>query len=327
MAGESGDEALDEDIGEDREVQSTKRKEEAELEEKQDIKRLVLEFNDKEEDSNGLGTQTLNSHWIPSGSGRAASRGSSWEGPDRRTSGSPKNSSHLPAPQLRAMPSRTRAIDYSMIGKEIYLILLLLGGRQIVDSFVIAEEIIHTWMKNGRGCLLAKLDFEMAYDCVDHDFLLRIISLIGFGSRWIEWIRGCISTPLLTLDRARDRGLIKGIGFNNNEVRITHLQFADDTILFIDPYMEYLLNVKRVLRCFELVSGVKINFQKSFLVMVGKKNPNDELWLRAFRSVAETLPIIYLGLLLGGNPKREFFWNPVVQRVKETCSMEERIHV
>ncbi|KAK1583183.1 hypothetical protein Q3G72_021645 [Acer saccharum] len=114
MAGESGDEALDEDIEEDKEVQvrvlvkrgnkqqtkqmfiprdcslvqSTKQKEAAELEEKQDIKRLVLEYNDREEDSNGLGTQTLNSHWISSGSGRVANHGSSWEGPGRRTSGS-----------------------------------------------------------------------------------------------------------------------------------------------------------------------------------------------------------------------------------------------
>ncbi|KAL5733396.1 hypothetical protein ACOSQ2_033088 [Xanthoceras sorbifolium] len=112
--GESGDEAVDEDTGEGKEVQvkvlvkrgnkqqtkqmyiprdcslvqSTKQKEAAELEEKQDIKRLVLEYNDREEDSNGLGTQTLNSNWIPSGSGRIASRGSSWEGPGRRTGGS-----------------------------------------------------------------------------------------------------------------------------------------------------------------------------------------------------------------------------------------------
>lgn len=114
--GESGDEALDEDTGEDKEVQvkvlvkrgnkqqtkqmyiprdcslvqSTKQKEAAELEEKQDIKRLVLEYNDREEDSNGLGTQTLNSNWIPSSSGRIAgrSRDSAWEGPSRRTGGS-----------------------------------------------------------------------------------------------------------------------------------------------------------------------------------------------------------------------------------------------
>lgn len=113
VGGESGDEALEEDIGEVKEVQvkvlvkrgnkqqtkqmyiprdctlvqSTKQKEAAELEEKQDIKRLVLEYNDREEDNNGLGTQILN-NWMPSGSSRVASRGSSWEGTSRRTGGS-----------------------------------------------------------------------------------------------------------------------------------------------------------------------------------------------------------------------------------------------
>ena len=54
-------------------------------------------------------------------------------------------------------------------------------------------------------------------------------------------------------DRARDHGLIKWIGINNDEIHITHLQFADDTMLFIDPCLEYLLNAKRILRCFELI--------------------------------------------------------------------------
>ncbi|KAK4839561.1 hypothetical protein QYF36_022835 [Acer negundo] len=134
MAGESGDEALAEDIEEDKEVQvkvlvkrgnkqqtkeiyiprdcslvqSTKKKEAAELEEKQDIKRLVLADNDREEDSNGLGTQTLNSHWIPSGSGRVASRGSSWEGPDRRTGGSGSRHGHHHYPGSGVYHSRRK---------------------------------------------------------------------------------------------------------------------------------------------------------------------------------------------------------------------------
>lgn len=83
--GESGDETLDDEGGKSKEVrvkvlvkrgskqqtkqmfiprdcslvQSTKQKEAAELEEKQDIKRLVLEYNDREEELNGLGTQPL----------------------------------------------------------------------------------------------------------------------------------------------------------------------------------------------------------------------------------------------------------------------------
>ena len=68
-------------------VQSTKQKEAAEFEEKRDIKRLVLEYNDREEEeNNGMGTQTLN--WMPGGTGRVTSRGSTWEGSSRRGTGS-----------------------------------------------------------------------------------------------------------------------------------------------------------------------------------------------------------------------------------------------
>ncbi|KAF2581924.1 hypothetical protein F2Q68_00001683 [Brassica cretica] len=93
VTGDNGEEVVDEENGEPREVQvkvlvkrgnkqqtkqmlipsdcslvqSTKQKEAADLEEKQDIKRLVLEYNERdEEEANGLGTQASN--WIPGGS-------------------------------------------------------------------------------------------------------------------------------------------------------------------------------------------------------------------------------------------------------------------
>ena len=108
-------------------------------------------------------------------------------------------------------------------------------------------------------------------------------------------------------DRARDCGLIKGNGFNNDEVHITHFQFADDTMLFIYSCLEYLLNAKRILWCFELILGLKINFHKTCLVKVGKKNSEEILWANVFRCVFLSLPITYLRLPLGGNPKREAF--------------------
>ncbi|KAL5569213.1 hypothetical protein UlMin_025788 [Ulmus minor] len=110
VGGESGDEVLDEEAGGSKEIQvkvlmkrgnkqqtkqmfiprnssliqSTKQKEAAELEEKQDIKRLVLEYNDREEEElNGIGTQTLNH--TQSGNNRIYSRG--WEGSGGRTGG------------------------------------------------------------------------------------------------------------------------------------------------------------------------------------------------------------------------------------------------
>uniref|UniRef100_A0A1J3JRJ2 Regulator of nonsense transcripts UPF2 n=1 Tax=Noccaea caerulescens TaxID=107243 RepID=A0A1J3JRJ2_NOCCA len=101
VIGENGEEVLDEESGERREVQvkvlvkrgnkqqtrqmlipsdcllvqSTKQKEAADLEEKQDIKRLVLEYNERdEEEANGLGSQMLN--WTPGG-GRGEGSGKS----------------------------------------------------------------------------------------------------------------------------------------------------------------------------------------------------------------------------------------------------------
>ncbi|KAG8388138.1 hypothetical protein BUALT_Bualt02G0094700 [Buddleja alternifolia] len=104
--GESGDETIDEGSGGTKEirvkvlvkrgnkqqtkqmyiphdcslVQSTKQKEAAELEEKQDIKRLVLEYNDREEEELNGGTQSLN---LTQSGGRVVNRGHTWDGHGR----------------------------------------------------------------------------------------------------------------------------------------------------------------------------------------------------------------------------------------------------
>lgn len=46
------------------------------------------------------------------------------------------------------------------------------------------------------------------------------------------------------------------------------LQFADDTLLMGDGIWNYLRAIKVVLRAFELVSGLRINFNKSKLIGV-----------------------------------------------------------
>ncbi|KAK0593039.1 hypothetical protein LWI29_029667 [Acer saccharum] len=120
MAVESGDEALDKDIGEGKEVQV---KVLVKSGNKQQTKQMYiprdcsLARNRKKQLSwkrnktsrgwcwstmvekriaMGWGPKTLNSHWIPSGNGRVASRGSSWEGPGRRTGGSCHGHHHYP---------------------------------------------------------------------------------------------------------------------------------------------------------------------------------------------------------------------------------------
>lgn len=47
---------------------------------------------------------------------------------------------------------------------------------------------------------------------------------------------------------------------------VTHLQFSDDTLFFCEPSREEVRGYKVVLRCFELVLGLRINLNKSTLI-------------------------------------------------------------
>ncbi|KAK2652395.1 hypothetical protein Ddye_012251 [Dipteronia dyeriana] len=53
-------------------------------------------------------------------------------------------------------------------------------NHHIVDSFVIANEIIHWWKRDKEEGLLIKLNFEKAYDSVNHSFLDWVMKEMGF---------------------------------------------------------------------------------------------------------------------------------------------------
>jgi hypothetical protein len=50
---------------------------------------------------------------------------------------------------------------------------------------------------------------------------------------------------------------------------VTHLQYADDTVIFFDIEDEYVANLKFILYCFEEMLGLKINFHKSEVIVLG----------------------------------------------------------
>ena len=67
----------------------------------------------------------------------------------------------------------------------------------------------------------------------------------------------------LLLKRAKDDGQIRGVIPNLLDDGLSILQYADDTIIFIDHDLEQAKNLKLLLCAFEQLSGLKMNFHKS----------------------------------------------------------------
>lgn len=97
-------------------------------------------------------------------------------------------------------------------------------------------------------------------------------------------------------------GLIKGFEAHSGGEMVTHLQFADDMILFTSTNWDEIVTLKRILRCFQMVSGLKINLSKSYLVGVGCSEENIQILATRLHCRKGSLPCQYLGLSIGANP-------------------------
>ena len=215
------------------------------------------------------------------------------------------------------------------------------AGRQILDGVLIANELIDSRKKSKEEGLLFKIDLEKAYDHVEWEFVDYMLFKFGFGGTWRGWIRECISTtsfsvlvngspsklfkasrgirqgdPLspflftivvealsLLLVKAKDVGLIGGFEMGRSGEVITHLQFADDTVLFSSSRRDEILALRRILRCFQLVSGLKINISKSMLVGIGCSEETTRSLANIIMCKSGKLPIIYLGLPIGAKAR------------------------
>ena len=74
------------------------------------------------------------------------------------------------------------------------------------------------------------------------------------------------------LDRAIREGLFSGFSVGTlakNSLMISHLLFADDTLIFCGADSDHISNLRYVFSWFEAVSGLKINLSKSEIVPVG----------------------------------------------------------
>lgn len=105
------------------------------------------------------------------------------------------------------------------------------------------------------------------------------------------------------LERAKEKNIIKGVVMGRNGLVLYHLQFVNDKILFCNNDKDEMCNIKRILRIFQLVSCLKINFSKSSLCGINVGHQDVISLAQVMGCKVETLQIKYLGLPLGANPR------------------------
>ncbi|XP_016206848.1 uncharacterized protein LOC107647266 [Arachis ipaensis] len=116
-------------------------------------------------------------------------------------------------------------------------------------------------------------------------------------------------------------GRISPLLVGRDKIELSHLQFADDTILFCPPEIETILNYKRLLRCFELMSGVSINFDKLNLIFVNCESEWVTNMCGLLGCTEAVLPVRYLGIPLGANPRLVKTWKSIIDKVEEKLGL------
>ena len=88
------------------------------------------------------------------------------------------------------------------------------------------------------------------------------------------------------------------------EVCVSHLLFTNNTLIFCKDNKVEMTYLSWTLMWFEATSGLRINMEKSSIILMGRVENVESLAREVGCKVGE-LPMTYLGLLLGANHKME----------------------
>jgi hypothetical protein len=148
--------------------------------------------------------------------------------------------------------------------------------RNIIEGVVILHKTIHELHTRKRDGVIFKIDFEKVYEKVKWSFLQQPLRMKGFSAKWYQWIPGMVTSgsvrikvndevgnyfqtkrgmcqgdpmsPILfniitdmlviLIKRANEDGQINGIIPLLVDDGLSILQYADDTIIFLDHSLE-----------------------------------------------------------------------------------------
>jgi hypothetical protein len=194
---------------------------------------------------------------------------------------------------------------------------------------------MQTRMWSKTGYMGFKLDMSKAYDRVEWPFLEAIMRRMGFTEQWITLIMVCVRSvsysilinggpvgnikpsrgirqgdpisPYLflicaealsaLLQQAERKGIITGVPSSPRGPRLSHLFFADDSIIFCKANSVEWRRIMKILGIYEKGSGQKLNLQKTSLFFSRNTSHERKQEILSLSGLMETHRIdTYLGL-------------------------------
>lgn len=190
-------------------------------------------------------------------------------------------------------------------------------------------------ISKSQGWAAIKLDMSKAYDRVEWSFLQAMMGKLGFCHEWIQLIMTCVTSmsyrvkvngivgknfiperglrqgdplsPYLfllcaegfsaLLNKAESSEQIKGMRVCQRAPSISHLLFADDSLLLVWANAENATCIQGILNLYEQVSGQTINKAKSAVLFSPNTSDADRLVVKkALQIPNEAVNDRYLGL-------------------------------
>jgi hypothetical protein len=128
-----------------------------------------------------------------------------------------------------------------------------------------------------------------------------------------------------TVDSGRLLGFSVGSS-TQDAMMVSHLLFADDTLIFCDPIDDQIRDLRCLLLCFEPASGLRINLSKSEMVPVGEVGDVEEL-ASILGCDVTSLPLKYLVLPLSAKYKDAHMWNSVIEKMEARLAGWKRLYL
>jgi hypothetical protein len=223
--------------------------------------------------------------------------------------------------------------------------------RCIHDNFLYVQRVIQMLHKKKQQALFIKLDISKAFDCVGWQYLLEVLTALGFSTKWRNWISSILGTsssriiingrttqnikhakglrqgdplsPLLfiiaidplqrIIDQAARQGLLQPVLPTKANLRCS--LYADDAALFAHPSPVEMDRLQKILLLFGECSGLKVNMNKTEIFPIRLQPEMVNNIVRNFPGKISTFPGRYLGLPLHTRKLRKIEVQPLVDKI------------